>query len=254
MAPHNTYKCSGDDKWIAIAVADEKEWHALCRVMGHPAWANDAKFADQFGRWKNRDEIDAHLREWTRGHDHRELAATLQQAGVPAGPVLDSVEIHEDRHLWEWGYWWKMNHHEVGERIRAHPGDRSRGALTVFTDLYWECVEHFRVRAGSFHPRPAVDAEVLVMTPRVPPLFALGEESLVLETIRAVFSAPRKAVRNAVGDRLGIGPASAAIALERCGIDPMARASTLETGALIILARTLAASFPEAYADEARDA
>jgi crotonobetainyl-CoA:carnitine CoA-transferase CaiB-like acyl-CoA transferase len=31
--------------------------------------------------------------------------------------VLDSVELHEDRHLWEWGYWWKMNHHEVGERI-----------------------------------------------------------------------------------------------------------------------------------------
>jgi benzylsuccinate CoA-transferase BbsF subunit len=117
MAPHNTYKCGGDDKWIAIAVGNDTEWHALCRVMGHPAWANDSKFADQFGRWQHRDEIDAHLREWTRGHDHRELAATLQDAGVPAGPVLDSVEIHEDRHLWEWGYWWKMNHHEVGERI-----------------------------------------------------------------------------------------------------------------------------------------
>ena len=31
--------------------------------------------------------------------------------------MLDSVEIHDDRHLWEWGYWWKMDHHEVGERI-----------------------------------------------------------------------------------------------------------------------------------------
>lgn len=117
MAPHNTYKCAGDDKWIAIAIANTGEWHALCRVMGHPAWANDSKFADQFGRRRHRDEIDAHLREWTRGQDHRELATTLQQAGVPAGPVLDAVELHEDRHLWEWGYWWKMNHHEVGERI-----------------------------------------------------------------------------------------------------------------------------------------
>jgi crotonobetainyl-CoA:carnitine CoA-transferase CaiB-like acyl-CoA transferase len=117
MAPHNTYQCAGDDQWIAIAIGNDEEWHGLCRVMGHPEWAHGAEFGDQFGRWKHRDEIDAHLREWTRNHDHRQLAAALQDAGVPAGPVLDSVELHEDRHLWEWGYWWKMNHHEVGERI-----------------------------------------------------------------------------------------------------------------------------------------
>ena len=41
----------------------------------------------------------------------------LQDAGVAAGPVLDSVELHKDPHLWEWGYWWEMEHHEVGKRI-----------------------------------------------------------------------------------------------------------------------------------------
>jgi benzylsuccinate CoA-transferase BbsF subunit len=117
MAPHNTYKCKGDDKWIAIAVSNDTEWDALRAVMGHPEWAVDRRFADQFGRWVNRDEIDRHLGAWTRTHDHLELAERLQQSGVPAGPVLDSVEIFEDRHLWEWGYWWRMNHHEVGERI-----------------------------------------------------------------------------------------------------------------------------------------
>jgi crotonobetainyl-CoA:carnitine CoA-transferase CaiB-like acyl-CoA transferase len=117
MAPHNTYRCQGDDHWIAIAISNDAEWHSLCRAMGHPEWANDARFADQFGRLQHRDEIDEHIRNWTRTQDHRELAATLQSAGVPAGPVLDSVELHEDRHLWEWGYWWKLDHREVGERI-----------------------------------------------------------------------------------------------------------------------------------------
>jgi crotonobetainyl-CoA:carnitine CoA-transferase CaiB-like acyl-CoA transferase len=116
MAPHNTYLCAGDDQWIAIVVSNDTEWHALCKVMGHPDWAHDAKFADQFSRCQNRNELDEHLRAWTRNHDHRELAATLQKAGVAAGPVLDSVELHEDRHLWEWGYWWKLDHHEVGAR------------------------------------------------------------------------------------------------------------------------------------------
>jgi len=117
MAPHNTYKCAGEDKWIAIAVGNDEEWAALRRAMGDPEWARGAEFADQFARWKNRAELDAHLGKWTRGHDHLELAAALQRDGVPAGPVLDSVELHEDKHLWEWGYWWRMNHHEVGERI-----------------------------------------------------------------------------------------------------------------------------------------
>ena len=31
--------------------------------------------------------------------------------------MLDSVEIHEDPHLWEWGFFRKIDHHEVGERI-----------------------------------------------------------------------------------------------------------------------------------------
>jgi benzylsuccinate CoA-transferase BbsF subunit len=117
MAPHNTYPCAGDDKWIAIAVGTQSEWEALCRAMGNPAWTRDAKFADQYSRLRNSDDLDAHLATWTRNHEHLALAKELQAAGVAAGPILDSVELHEDPHLWEWGYLRKMNHHEVGERI-----------------------------------------------------------------------------------------------------------------------------------------
>jgi benzylsuccinate CoA-transferase BbsF subunit len=117
MAPHNTYPSAGDDKWIAIAVGNDAEWRALCEVMGNPTWAGETKFADQIARWKNSDALDAHLSEWTRGHQHIELAERLQRAGVPAGPVLDSVEIHQDRHLWEWGYWWELDHQTAGKRV-----------------------------------------------------------------------------------------------------------------------------------------
>ena len=117
MAPHNTYRCAGEDKWIAIAVATQAEWEALCRAMGDPEWTRDAKFADQYSRWKHSDELDAQLAKWTRNHEHLALAKKLQAAGVAAGPVLDSVEIHDDPHLWEWGFFRKIDHREVGERI-----------------------------------------------------------------------------------------------------------------------------------------
>jgi benzylsuccinate CoA-transferase BbsF subunit len=117
MAPHNTYPSKGEDKWIAIAVANDDEWRALCGVMGNPAWTREPKFVDQKSRLQNRDEIDAYLREWTVNYEHIELAERLQSSGVPAGPVLDSVEIHRDRHLWEWGYWWEIEHRESGRRV-----------------------------------------------------------------------------------------------------------------------------------------
>ena len=56
-------------------------------------------------------------RDGRGGYEHIALAKTLQRAGVAAGPVLDSVEIHDDPHLWEWGFFRKINHREVGERI-----------------------------------------------------------------------------------------------------------------------------------------
>jgi hypothetical protein len=34
--------------------------------------------------------------------------------------VLDSVEIHDDPHLWEWRFFHKINHREAGERILPH--------------------------------------------------------------------------------------------------------------------------------------
>jgi 16S rRNA (adenine1518-N6/adenine1519-N6)-dimethyltransferase len=135
-----------------------------------------------------------------------------------------------------------MFQREVGERIRARPGEGARGALSVFTELYWECLDHFRVRAGSFHPRPSVDAEVVVLVPRsTPALFFPSEEEQILDTVRAVFCAPRKMVRNALADGLQIGVDAASRLLEQAGIDPMARAATLETTALIALARAIRA-------------
>jgi crotonobetainyl-CoA:carnitine CoA-transferase CaiB-like acyl-CoA transferase len=117
MAPHNTYPCAGEDKWIAIAIGNDSEWRALCEVMGEPQWCREPRFATQRARWENSGALDGLLGAWTRNFPHIELADRLQSAGVPAGPVLDSVEIHHDRHLWEWGYWWELDHPTSGRRV-----------------------------------------------------------------------------------------------------------------------------------------
>ncbi len=132
-----------------------------------------------------------------------------------------------------------MFQREVAARIRATPGDDAYGALSVFTALYWKIDLHFTVAAGSFHPRPKVDAEVLAFTPLATPSFAADDERDVLETVRASFSAPRKTIRNALSHALGIDSARTVRALERAAIDPGTRAEKLGVPDFLRLAHAL---------------
>jgi len=132
-----------------------------------------------------------------------------------------------------------MFQREVAERIRARPDEPGYAMLSVVSALYWEIDSHFRVTAGSFHPKPKVDAEVLIMHPRVPAPFADNEEDALIETVRAAFSSRRKTLRNALSAGLNIAAARAQAALERAAIDPRARAQTLDTADFVRLARSL---------------
>jgi 16S rRNA (adenine1518-N6/adenine1519-N6)-dimethyltransferase len=132
-----------------------------------------------------------------------------------------------------------MFQREVGERIRATSGDPDYSALSVYAALYFGIDLHFRVSAGSFHPKPKVDAEVLRLRPREKPIFELREEARVLATIRASFSAPRKMIRNSLAGGLHIGSENAVMALERAGINPQARAESLSPEDFVRLSRAL---------------
>jgi 16S rRNA (adenine1518-N6/adenine1519-N6)-dimethyltransferase len=132
-----------------------------------------------------------------------------------------------------------MFQREVAARIRATPGDDAYGALSVFTALYWKIDLHFTVAAGSFHPRPKVDAEVLAFSRLATQLFADDDEPDVLETVRASFSAPRKTIRNALSHALGIDAAQIVRALERAEIDPGTRAEKLGVPDFLRLAHAL---------------
>jgi 16S rRNA (adenine1518-N6/adenine1519-N6)-dimethyltransferase len=132
-----------------------------------------------------------------------------------------------------------MFQREVAERIRARVDSSNYGALSAFTSMYWNVTEHFRVSAGSFHPKPKVDAEVLTFAPRRPMPFAPDEERAVLATVRAAFSAPRKTLRNAVGRALALESSKLEAAFADAAIDPSARAATLAVEDFVRLARAL---------------
>ncbi len=87
-----------------------------------------------------------------------------------------------------------MVQREVGERVLTPPGERNCGVLSVFLHAYLDMEKGFRVRAGSFRPRPKVDSEVLKLSPGrndAPP-----DRKAFLELIKEGFSQRRKKIKN----------------------------------------------------------
>jgi len=114
LAPHNCYRCSGDDKWISIAVSNEEEWQALCRAMGRPDLAEDAKFAAMSDRWQHQDELDELIGEWTGDKTDYQAMALLQDAGVAAAPSMSAEALYKDPHLQQRGIFMEVEHPVIG--------------------------------------------------------------------------------------------------------------------------------------------
>ena len=103
-APHGVYPCQGDDHWIAIAVTNDTEWQALCRVLERPDLAADARLLAAAGRRQHQEELDAAITAWSRRQQDYAAMHLLQAAGVPAGPSLDMHRVYHDPQLREGGY------------------------------------------------------------------------------------------------------------------------------------------------------
>ncbi|MDQ8015815.1 MAG: CoA transferase [Bordetella sp.] len=84
-APHGAYRCAGDDRWIAIACFDERDWQALLRAAGEPDALRDPRFATLASRIAHQDTLDEAVEAWTRTQERYACMALLQSQGVAAG-------------------------------------------------------------------------------------------------------------------------------------------------------------------------
>lgn len=117
MAPHGCYRCRGDDKWVSIAVADDREWRSLCQAMGKTEVATDPRFCDSFSRLANQDQLDNLISEWTAGQTNHEVTDLLQDVGIAAFPCVTSEDVLNDPHLRERGFVQVVEHSELGRRL-----------------------------------------------------------------------------------------------------------------------------------------
>jgi benzylsuccinate CoA-transferase BbsF subunit len=114
-APHNVYRCAGEDRWCAITVFTDEEWEALCNTMGNPEWTHRQEFHTLRGRKENEDELDKLIEEWTINLDPYEVMHVLQKAGVAAGVVQNACDLYNDPQLRAIEGFWTTEHKEIGQ-------------------------------------------------------------------------------------------------------------------------------------------
>jgi 16S rRNA (adenine1518-N6/adenine1519-N6)-dimethyltransferase len=113
---------------------------------------------------------------------------------------------------------------EVAQRLRAEPGTKSWGSLSIWIQNQWEVRKLCAVPPGAFAPPPDVDSEVVVLTPRAAPYVKIGENEkerkLWDSLLKSAFAHRRKMLRSSL-------PEPYRNALERSGLDGTKRAEAL---------------------------
>ena len=130
-APYGVYPCKGDDQWIALDVASDAEFVALCDALAAgPGDSSaqsdlahaplDTRFARSEGRRRYAAALDALIARETTAWNKEDLFHELQSAGVCAAPLNDPFDALSDRHLREVEFFEQLTVDGVG--THRYPG------------------------------------------------------------------------------------------------------------------------------------
>jgi crotonobetainyl-CoA:carnitine CoA-transferase CaiB-like acyl-CoA transferase len=118
LAPHGAYRCAGEDRWLALACRDNRDWHQICDLIG-----SDTLRAPEFENGADRlgaaERIDKEIGAWARGMEAAVAARALQERGVPASAVLNAADLLADEQLAARGYFLDITHPQAGRHRYA---------------------------------------------------------------------------------------------------------------------------------------
>ncbi len=142
IAPYSSFRAA--DGWLNLGVANERLWQRLCEALGADELPGDPRFATNDVRVKHVDALEAALAPYFAERTVAEWLALLDEAGIPAGPILEVEQVLEHPQLRARGMVLTMPHPTLGEvrlvdspfRLEGTPGrpDRPPPALGEHTD------------------------------------------------------------------------------------------------------------------------
>ena len=118
---------------------------------------------------------------------------------------------------------------EVADRMRAKPGTKEYGALSLAVQYYAEAEVIANVPPNCFIPRPNVGSAVIRLTCHKEKKVTVRDEEFLFRVIRASFNQRRKTLQNGLGNDAGlpVTKEQAASAIAQMGLPPAVRGERL---------------------------
>ena len=131
---------------------------------------------------------------------------------------------------------------EVADRMKAQPGSKDCGALSLAVQYYAKPYIAAFVPPNCFMPRPKVGSAVIRLECREEAPVQVADETLMFRLIRASFNQRRKTLQNGIANssELSFSKAQAAEAIEKAGLDANIRGEKLGLSEFAKLADLLA--------------
>ena len=97
IVPYQSFPTA--DGEMILAVGNDSQFAAFCRVAGHAEWSADARFATNAARVANRAVLVPLLRQATVHQTTAQWVTALEAANVPCGPINTLEQVFADPHV-----------------------------------------------------------------------------------------------------------------------------------------------------------
>ena len=94
MVPYQVFHCREGD--IIIAVGNDSQYQAFCRVIERPLLAADPEYSTASQRNRNRNALIPLIVEAMKARSMQDWVTLLQASNVPCGPILNMQQVFED--------------------------------------------------------------------------------------------------------------------------------------------------------------
>ncbi|MBA2452588.1 MAG: CoA transferase [Chloroflexia bacterium] len=113
VAPYQTFPTH--DGFVNIAVGNDGLWAKFTAAMGLEDYRDDPRFKDNEGRITNLAELVEVVEQAFSTRTTAAIVSTLDQAGVPSGPIYTLPEVFTDQQAQHMQMERTMNHPTLGE-------------------------------------------------------------------------------------------------------------------------------------------
>lgn len=96
-APSDTHRTR--DGWILVQTIGQPLFERWAALVGEPGWIDDPRFRDDMARGDHGEVVSARMSAWCAERTTAEALAALEEARIPAGPVLSPRQTLDDPHV-----------------------------------------------------------------------------------------------------------------------------------------------------------